>query len=222
MSTRTMELEDQIIEAVQESELAPIFSAYQEARQRLREKAKARGYWAAKDRGRGKGPGKGKGKGNGKGYPRNRTLADRIANSSCRLCGAVWHWKRECPQQQQDKNEATHLAHIPDDPTADAEVLQFLPEDAVSYMEDEATDSEAWHGTTSQGTGGRIQGRELMCLHAVAPKVLSVRGLREALARRLLMFDRTHRRRPEKSDHHQQLKDGHQSNQAHRVERLAS
>ena len=202
------EFEDQIIEAVQESELAPIFSAYQEARQRLREKAKARGYWTAKDRGRGKGAGKHKGKGNSKGYPRNRTLADRIANSSCRLCGAVGHWKRECPQRQQEKTEATHLAHTTEDISADPEVLQFLREDAVHYMEDVDNSSEARPDSDGTKTGERIQNVEQMVFHAVTPKVSSVAGFKEALACRLLMLDRTRRSWPGKPDYHRQIKDG--------------
>ena len=39
------EFEDGIIKAVQKSNLAPVFSAYQDARARLRDKAKSRGFW---------------------------------------------------------------------------------------------------------------------------------------------------------------------------------
>ena len=49
------EFEDQIIDALQDSELANAYTAYQEARQRLREKARARGYWPSKGRGKTKG-----------------------------------------------------------------------------------------------------------------------------------------------------------------------
>ena len=93
------EFEDHIIEALQESDLAPIFTSYQEARQKLREKARSRGFWPpSKGRGK-KGPsftGR-KGKGFGKNGGRGRTLAERIANSHCRLCGQAGHCKRECP-----------------------------------------------------------------------------------------------------------------------------
>ena len=80
------EFEDQIIEAIQDSELAPIYAAYQEARLKLKEKAKARGFWP---KGHGKGGGKygSSRKGCGKSGPRYKTLADRIANSTCRRWG---------------------------------------------------------------------------------------------------------------------------------------
>eukprot|EP00435_Cladocopium_sp_Y103_P051035 s2024_g15.t1 len=104
------EFEEQILLACQESqELSACFSAYQDARNRLREKARARGFWPLgannKGRGRNKGSmGKGKNSGLGKGmmnsagaFNRRRSLADRIANSTCRRCGRPGHWKRECP-----------------------------------------------------------------------------------------------------------------------------
>ena len=39
------EFEDSIVDAIQESNLAPVYVSYQEARQKLRDKAKARGFW---------------------------------------------------------------------------------------------------------------------------------------------------------------------------------
>ena len=100
------EFEDQICAACQESqELAACFVSYQEARARLRDKAKSRGFWPLVGyKGKGKGR-KGKpfmGASNTKGGSgpagfRRRSLADRIANSTCRRCGQPGHWKRECP-----------------------------------------------------------------------------------------------------------------------------
>ncbi|CAE7344232.1 unnamed protein product, partial [Symbiodinium natans] len=157
------EFEDQIIETIQDSDLAPIFSAYQDARQRLREKAKARGYWPAKGRGKGKSK---KGKSNHKGAPRGRTLAERIATSACRLCGQVGHWKRECPQRQ-DKTETTNLAHLSQDIPELPEIFQHLPEDTVLYTDEDP-----------------------MTCYCPARTLSS---FKETLARRLLMFDRSHR-----------------------------
>ena len=145
------EFEDGIIEAVQESNLAPVFSAYQEARNRLREKTKSRGFWPV-----GKGPGKQPGKGSGKkcgwtnhGYgkgKRPRTLAERISASSCRLRAAVGHWKRECPrnvdnQNNSSKMEVSYLAtfdHVEgnSDSESPPEFLQDLPEDAVTCVDE--------------------------------------------------------------------------------------
>ena len=90
------DFEDQLVEVCQESpELSLCFSAYSEARGRIRDKIKSRGFWPAK--GKGKGPRKGfSGKGGGK---RRQSLADRIAASHCRVCGQKGHWKWECPKR---------------------------------------------------------------------------------------------------------------------------
>ena len=82
-----------------DGELAACYNTYLEARQRLAERAKHRGFWPSSFRGKGKG-GKGsvKGKFNrsfGKGG--KRSLQQRILNSTCRRCGQTGHWKAECP-----------------------------------------------------------------------------------------------------------------------------
>ena len=90
------EFEDHVLDLIQElPEMAECFSSYTQARQRLRDRAKNRGFWPG--RGKGKG-GKGGGK-KGKGFVPRRSLADRIATSTCRLCGKRGHWKWECPQR---------------------------------------------------------------------------------------------------------------------------
>eukprot|EP00435_Cladocopium_sp_Y103_P009090 s488_g2.t1 len=87
-----VQFEDAIAETIQnDSDLATFFSSYQDARRRLTERAKFRGFWPVKKGFKGSGK-KGTGKGNGKG----KTLAQRIANSTCRLCGKKGHWKAEC------------------------------------------------------------------------------------------------------------------------------
>ena len=93
-----MDFEDTVIEAVQESpELASCYHTYMEARTRLRERAKYRGFWSPSALGKGKGK-KGKGAMNkGFGGSRPKSLAERIATSACRKCGQVGHWKKECP-----------------------------------------------------------------------------------------------------------------------------
>eukprot|EP00435_Cladocopium_sp_Y103_P018028 s3531_g4.t1 len=111
------DFEEQIMAACQESsELSQCFVTYQEARSRLKEKARVRGFWPLSGSGGG-----GKGRAHGKGFSgkgrsssagkmswgtsgsfsgRRRSLADRIANSTCRKCGKPGHWKRECPMTQ--------------------------------------------------------------------------------------------------------------------------
>ena len=87
----------------EDSDLASAYSAYTEARRRLTEKFKNRGFWStsrsnpAQSKGKGsfaKGGGKGKSSWNQK--PR-RSLQDRILNSYCRNCNRKGHWKAECP-----------------------------------------------------------------------------------------------------------------------------
>eukprot|EP00435_Cladocopium_sp_Y103_P031002 s399_g7.t2 len=93
-----LDFEESVIDAVQESpELASCYTTYLEARTRLKERAKFRGFWAPSSSGKGKGK-RPKG-GVGKGQPgfRPRSLAERIATSACKRCGQVGHWKRECP-----------------------------------------------------------------------------------------------------------------------------
>ena len=78
-----------------DSELAACYNTYLEARQRLAERAKHRGFWPSSFRGKGKG-GKGSVKGKFNRSPK-RSLQQRILNSTCRRCDATGHWKAECP-----------------------------------------------------------------------------------------------------------------------------
>jgi hypothetical protein len=95
------DFEEQLVEVCQESpDLSLCFSAYSEARGRLRDKLKSRGFWPAKGRGKTFKKGFG-GKSGGK---RRQSLADRIASSHCRLCGQKGHWKWECPKKSSSSN----------------------------------------------------------------------------------------------------------------------
>ena len=90
------DFEETLIEVAQESpELASCYATYLEARTRLKERARVRGFWPMSSNGPSKGKGK-KGKSGAKGT-KFRSLADRIASSACRKCGQFGHWKRECP-----------------------------------------------------------------------------------------------------------------------------
>eukprot|EP00435_Cladocopium_sp_Y103_P014959 s628_g3.t1 len=92
-----MQFEDSILEALQgDMELAACYNTYLDARKRLQDRNKSRGFW-----GNSKGyqsTSKGKGKSRGKNMFRSRKpLAQRILESECRRCGQKGHWKAECP-----------------------------------------------------------------------------------------------------------------------------
>ena len=92
-ATVVMQFEDAIMDTIaSDQELSSFFSTYQDARRRLAEKGRVRGFWPVrKSFEKGKKGGKGKAKGKG------QSLASRIANSYCRICFKRGHWKDECP-----------------------------------------------------------------------------------------------------------------------------
>lgn len=95
------QFEDGLVEALQSDvELASCYQTYADARRRLSERAKGRGFWNPS----GKGASKNKnhfGKNNSKGYGKPRkSLSQRILESNCRKCGQRGHWKAECPLNQ--------------------------------------------------------------------------------------------------------------------------
>ena len=87
------------VDTVQEDpELAMAYNSYTEARRRLSERFKNRGFWPVSGKGKGK-SGKGKGKFSGKGH--RKSLQQRMLESNCRLCGKRGHWHAECPERSQ-------------------------------------------------------------------------------------------------------------------------
>ena len=121
------DFEDQLIEVCQEnSDLSMCFNSYTEARAKIRDKLRHRGFWPPR-------AGKGKSKGGKKGgrqensfRRKNQSLADRIANSSCRRCGQKGHWKQECPLRSQEKEEVHYtMEEMTNEP--EEEILQELP-----------------------------------------------------------------------------------------------
>ena len=78
--------------------LSSAFSAYTEARRKLSEKVRFRGFFPI-SKGKGKPGGKGgKGKGSKYSFSRERRpLNQRILRSQCRRCLQFGHWKDECP-----------------------------------------------------------------------------------------------------------------------------
>ena len=93
-ATMVLQFEDAVADLVQsDAELGAYYSSYQDAPKRLSEKVKFRGIWSVK-KGEKSGGKKGKGKGKNK-----VSLANRIANSYCRICHKKGPWKNECPSR---------------------------------------------------------------------------------------------------------------------------
>ncbi|CAE7229014.1 unnamed protein product [Symbiodinium sp. CCMP2592] len=185
------EFEDHIVDAVQESSLAPVFATYQEARQRLREKARNRGYFPVGGKGRGKSKsGTRQQKGSAFDGGRRRSLAERIASSNCKLCGKKGHWKRECPQARDEgnKKEVTLYSQTENLHLSSTEVLHSLPEDAELYFAtdgdedfDENRGDEAQIPIRTAARENRIQSEEQMTARQTATRLTGL-GQDQALA----------------------------------------
>ena len=114
-ATLVADFEAAAVELLQDDpELSSAFSAYTEARRRLSEKFKNRGFWSTSSRSvsqtskgkSGSSKGFGKGKNNWSQKPR-RSLQDRILNSYCGHCNRKGHWKAECPFRQSGQGSST-------------------------------------------------------------------------------------------------------------------
>ena len=96
-------------------ELASALTAYTEARRRLSEKFRSRGFWPPSHQSKGKhkgghrGP---KGKFGKTSFPR-KSLQQRIMESRCRICNQYGHWKAECPQRGNGATGSDRPAQAP-------------------------------------------------------------------------------------------------------------
>ena len=124
------DFEDQLIEVCQDNQdLATCFNAYADARAKIRDRLRHRGFWPNHgQKGRGKGGRKG-GKGDsGRFHRKKESLADRIAASNCRRCGARGHWKWECPMKDgSGSKEDVNVAEDTNFATNDPEIMDELP-----------------------------------------------------------------------------------------------
>ena len=122
-----------------DEELASALNSYTEARRKLTEKFRSRGFWPLTSGKSGKGKGKNKVKGKFGGKPR-RSLEQRILTSKCRICDRVGHWKAECPERVTGSNPPTA-------PTSFVSA-QISPSDAfpMEFMQipEEKTLDEPW------------------------------------------------------------------------------
>jgi len=175
------QFEDMVIETLQnDSETAAALNAYVEARNRLLFKAKSRGFWSNNQQ---KGKGKGKGKGSKSGhtsFQRRPSLAQRIAESTCRICNQKGHWKWECPNKDKMKTgpPSTNAAAFAGVAVSSSQEIDSLstwnvlddddqpPTDAVAFV---VQAGSCIKGITSGSNGGTLQlnnGEVSKTLHA--------------------------------------------------------
>ena len=146
-----LKMHSQWAETVQnDAELCAFYSSYQEARKRLSEKVRFRGFWAVKRGEKGSGK-KGKVKGKGK-----SSLANRIANSYCRICMKKGHWKNECPSRSTASSAAPSTAptsfvttaEIPEEllnlSTTEEKTGVWDDEVCLTMMDDKVTIGDKW------------------------------------------------------------------------------
>ena len=112
-----------ITELVQnDPDVGSAFSVYTEARRRLSEKFKARGFFPMSSGQKGtsswnKGKGFG-GRGKGKGKFNRKSLQARIMETFCKNCDRKGHWKAECPFPPRNQSSTSStVSNVPSAPT---------------------------------------------------------------------------------------------------------
>ena len=119
-----------------DEDLAAAYNTYADARRRLSDRYKNRGFWPISQKGRGKGhghAGKGaKGKSFGRG-PR-KSLQQRMMGATCRICLKPGHWKAECPERNKGRAGSTN-APVSAAMTVMTENSQEATKDQVLPME---------------------------------------------------------------------------------------
>ena len=144
-----IQFEDAVMDTIQQDqELSTYFASYQDARRRLAEKGRVRGFWPVRrtiEKGKKGFKGKAKGKG--------QSLASRIANSYCRICFKRGHWKDECPNNPSNKSGAS-TSSTPQVPTSFVIASDVPPE--IAHLPHAAGVTlpmceEVFFGVTSNG-----------------------------------------------------------------------
>ena len=151
--------------------------SYQEARGRIREKHRSRGFWPVKGGGK---SGKGHGFG-GKGFRKGRgkqELMERISRTHCKLCGEKGHWKAECPRRGQEPAQANYVTEpAGEDLTYNDDQVQF-----------EVIESQDLKQTQ---TSNESLSRELEC-NSIEPKInmISSKGSQLSFALHTSIIDK--------------------------------
>ena len=121
--------QESLIDTLQsDPEMAILMSSYTDARRRLLEKTRNRGFWPTP---KGKGFSKGKGK-----FKSRKPLAQRIAESHCLKCGQKGHWKAECPMESQKKGKPSHVANAMISATTDSIDEDIIFAEPVQHLTD--------------------------------------------------------------------------------------
>ena len=144
VSSFEQELED-FLQDVPEMHEAMV--SYLEARGRLLEKRKSRGFWPVRSKGFNASKGS---KGKGKGKRQRENLLARIAKSYCRKCGAKGHWKAECPS-----NRGGGSGPSDENPSASANVVQVhdvVEQDAFDVQEVHSESDHSENAEVSRNT----------------------------------------------------------------------
>ena len=139
-----LQFEEGLIDILQsDRDTAVCLNAYLDARKRLNDRNKNRGFWNSGGK-----KGKGKSKGFGKGFRPRKSLAQRILESECKRCFQKGHWKAECPLRFQNAN-ASESGTNSKDPSAFAGTVTTALNEGEDQPEDmiPATDLEAGTGT---------------------------------------------------------------------------
>lgn len=94
--------------------------SYTDARARISERKKFRGFWPVKGRGKSKDAGGARSFRKGGARGGKDELLARISRTRCRICNAIGHWKAECPQRKDAAKETANYAEeeseMPPDP----------------------------------------------------------------------------------------------------------
>ena len=116
-------------------DLASAYTVYTEARRRLSEKFRSRGFWPI-SKGKNRGFGKGvKGKFNKGHHSSRKSLQQRILESKCRICDRVGHWKAECPHKNDPAFAKASASRPPQVPTSfTSAAAPSVPEDSRNAL----------------------------------------------------------------------------------------
>eukprot|EP00913_Durusdinium_trenchii_P008023 g7523.t1 len=172
-------------------DLTACFNTHRENRRQLARAVQARGYYVrggkGKSGGRGKGDrGKGRGGKKGKGGKSaggktrgGLTLQELKAKTACAECGAIGHWKEECPKRQ--SNLTHHTEYREPDPYYEPDFEEYdydADEQAYEEWDPETWDQWQEEAPRSSHAAGRqtdaaaaVEEENLRAIHALRKKV---------------------------------------------------